>query len=748
MRSVLSKRIPRDLKKNFAKYFGMLLILVCAIMIGSSYQAVISGVQDYLNNISETNLQEDGFFEVTSKISNEDYQYFNDEKVQVVENFYATENSYDKTAKVLLFKERSDIDIVTIFEGKMPKASNEIAIDHVFARTRKIKIGEDISLIGNTYKIVGTVALPDYTSLFLNNTDLVMNTTNFGVSILSEDGFNEINDKYFTYRYSYRYINRDLSKKEQTNISEEMMKHLYTSGNSLITFLRSDQNQSICYLPMDIGTDAPTIITFVYILVAMIAFIFAILINSTIEKEAVIIGTLRASGYTKGEIIWHYLQPTLIVALLGSILGNLFGYTLMTKAFSDFYYTSYSVAPIVIKFNIPMFLLTTLLPVFIMIGINVLMLFRKLRLSPLKFLRKELKSGKSKKARKLPNVSFMKRFGMRVIGQNRGSYITLFTGIFLSSFLLLFGIGIKPLMDHYVSDVNNSLTYNYQYILKAPVGTTGGEKLYIQEFKTWFSLGNKDLSVACFGINDDSSYFKDAYTTDGISVSSSLASKLNLKVNSTLKVKDESNEKEYSFKINKIYDYKASMAVFMDQESLLSLMNKESGSYNCIISNEELNIDQAYLIKKITRDDILGASSQLLDSFATVILFVNIFSVVIYLVMMYILTKVVIDKNALSISYMKVFGYEPKEIRRLFITPSTVVAMISLLVCLPLEALTFKWILIFLSSLIDGYLDFYLPIYVYILIIVIGVVTYGLITLLHLRSINKIPMSDALKNRE
>ena len=748
MRSVLSKRIPRDLKKNFVKYFGMLIILVCTIAIGTSYQSATSGIETYLDEVVETKLQEDGFFEVTNKISEDDLLHFKDEKVDVYENFYASENAYDKTAKVLLFNERKSIDIPTIFEGEMPKASNEIALDHVFARTRKIKIGEEITLIDKTFKIVGTIALPDYTALFLNNTDLVMNTQNFCVSILSEEGFNAIEDKYITYRYSYRYQDRNLEKKEKVSKSDAMIKYLYTTGNPLNTFLRADQNQSIYFLPTDIGSDAPTITAFVYILIAMIAFIFAILINSAIEKEAVIIGTLRASGYTKGEIIWHYLQPTLIIAILGSALGNLIAYTLMAKAFCNFYYTSYSVAPIVIGFNLPMFLLTTLLPVALMIGINALMLYRKLRLTPLRFLRKELKSGKDRKARKLPNISFMKRYGMRVIGQNRGSYITLFTGIFLSSFLLLFGIGIRPLMDHYTEDVNNSLGFNYQYVLKAPTDVTGGEKLYIQEFKSWFDLGNKDLGVSCYGIKEDSTFFKDAYVTDGVSISSSLSNKLGLKVNDSIKVKDEMTDKEYNFTINKVYEYKASMSIFMDQEELLKIVEKESGTYNCILSNEELNINQSALIKKISREDILGASSQLLDSFEVVILFVNIFSVVIYLVMMYILTKVVIDKNALSISYMKVFGYEPKEIRKLFITPSTVVAMTSLLICLPLEALCFKWILIFLSSMIDGYLDFYLPFWVYLAIVGIGIVTYAVINLFHLRSIDKIPMSDALKCRE
>ena len=748
MRSVLSKRIPRDLKKNWLKYLGMLVILVCTIAVGSSYSTVTNGITKYLDDIVENNLQEDGFFEVTNKISNDDFLHFNEEKINVVENFYASENSYDGTAKVLLFNERKSIDLPTIFEGEMPKGSDEIALDHVFARTRDIQIGNSITLVSKTFKVVGTVALPDYTSLFLNNTDLVMNTKNFCVSILSEDGFNSIEEKFKTYRYSYRFVDRDLETKTKNTKAEEMMKYLYSTGNSVNSFLTADTNQSIFFLPTDIGTDAPTITAFVYILVGMIAFVFAILTNSSIEKEAVIIGTLRASGYTKGEIVWHYLQPTLIIAILGSILGNLLGYTAMVGTFSSFYYKSYSVGPIPILFNVPMFLLTTILPVVLMIGINTLMLFRKLRLTPLKFLRNELKSGKDRKARKLPNISFMKRFGLRVIGQNRGSYITLFTGIFLSSFLLLFGIGIRPLMDHYTEDVNNSLNYNYQYVLKAPTEVDGGEKLFVQEFKSYFDLGKKDIGVSCYGIKEDSTFFKDAYVKNGISISSSLANKMCLDVNDILKVKDSMTDKEYTFTINKVYDYKASMSIFMDQDSLLTTLEKEAGTYNCIVSNEELNIDQGCLIKKISRDDILGASGQLLDSFGAVLLIVNIFSVVIYLVMMYILTKVVIDKNALSISYMKVFGYEPKEIRSLFITPSTVVAFLSLIICLPLEALCFKWLLIFLSSMIDGYLDFFLPFWVYILILGIGAVTYGLITLLHLRSINRIPMTEALKNRE
>lgn len=118
------------------------------------------------------------------------------------------------------------------------------------------------------------------------------------------------------------------------------------------------------------------------------------------------------------------------------------------------------------------------------------------------------------------------------------------------------------------------------------------------------------------------------------------------------------------------------------------------------------------------------------------------------MIIMYILTKVVIDKNAISISYMKVFGYNDKEIRKLYLTATAIVAIASLIVCIPLEIGLFKLTLVFLSSMIEGYMEFYLPLRVYIEIVVIGMVSYFAINALHIHSIKKIPMTDALKNRE
>lgn len=56
-------------------------------------------------------------------------------------------------------------------------------------------------------------------------------------------------------------------------------------------------------------------IVLLYIVIVIMAFVFRITISNTIRKEAGVIGTLRASGYTKGELIRHYMTLPVIITL-------------------------------------------------------------------------------------------------------------------------------------------------------------------------------------------------------------------------------------------------------------------------------------------------------------------------------------------------------------------------------------------------------------------------------------------------
>ena len=314
-------------------------------------------------------------------------------------------------------------------------------------------------------------------------------------------------------------------------------------------------------------------------------------------------------------------------------------------------------------------------------------------------------------------------------------------------------MGLDPLIDNYVDEIDDSLTYEYQYILKSPVEVENkqAEKVLSYSLKTWFDLGEMDMSVSFMGVSEDTKFFDEIPISDNkneITISKPLAEKLNLDIGDELVFKDDYYDKEYKLKVGQICEYKGSLTAFVKRDELNRILGNPQGTYNSYISNEKLEIEEEYLAKYVTRADMVGAAKELMKSFEGVMQIINIFSVVIYMILMYILTKTVIEKNAIPISYMKVFGYNNKEIGKLYLNATTIVVCASLFICIPVEALCFKYILVYIGSMIEGHIPFYLPAWVYIGIILIGIVAYFAINTLHIKKINKISMSEALKNRE
>lgn len=144
------------------------------------------------------------------------------------------------------------------------------------------------------------------------------------------------------------------------------------------------QNQSICFTGDDMGSDRAMMVMLLYIVMAILAFVFGITISNTIRKEAGVIGTLRASGYTRRELIIHYMSLPVVITLIGALVGNILGYTLLKQVCAGMYYGSYSLPTYVTI--VEAFWMTTVVPVIIMLTINSGVTYYKLRLSPLKFI--------------------------------------------------------------------------------------------------------------------------------------------------------------------------------------------------------------------------------------------------------------------------------------------------------------------------------------------------------------------------
>ena len=245
-----------------------------------------------------------------------------------------------------------------------------------------------------------------------------------------------------------------------------------------------------------------------YVLIVIMAFVFSVTINHTVAREATVIGTLRASGYTRGEIFRHYLAVPMLVTFLAAIVGNVLGYTLFEDVARAMYMGSYSVTKYVTYWNADAFVKTTVVPMIIMFLVTSLSLWNKLSLSPLRFIRRDLKKSAGKKAVRLPHFRFFTRFRLRIILQNISSYLTMFAGLLFSALILMFGMMMTPLLHSYSEDAVKYMPAKYQYILSGTcnVDKKIAEKYCVGSLKMQDDFYDEE-EINIYGLIPDSKYY-------------------------------------------------------------------------------------------------------------------------------------------------------------------------------------------------------------------------------------------------
>ena len=777
MKNPLWKRLPRELKSDFGKYIVIFLFMTLTIGFVSGFLvADDSMLAAYDESFEKYNI-ENGNFTLSSRIDDSTISKIEEKgKVRICENFYRDEAvdadlDGETEGTMRIYQERTDMNLVCLMDGEMPAAKDEIAIDRMYADNNSLKVGDKLQIEGKELAVTGLVALSDYSCLFSNNSDMMFDSVKFGVAIMTEEGAEQFGTTHLEYRYSWQYEKEPEDDIQEKEMSEDFLDVLVKYAN-VTGFIPRYVNQAINFTGEDMGGDKAMIEVLLYILIAIMAFVFAVTTNNTITKEASVIGTLRASGYSRRELLVHYISLPVLVTILAAVLGNILGYTVFKGICADMYYGSYSLPTYETRWNADAFILTTFVPVLIMLVINLVLIARKLRLSPLKFLRHDLSTSKRKKAMRLPGFKFFNRFRLRIILQNKSSYITLFVGIFFANVLLLFGMMMVPLLDHYQKETVENMIAPYQYILNVPeepdedekftvlgmiqklltpsleTDTESAEKFCMESMKNVVP-GKEGESITVYGISDDSAYITEEMPEDGVLISDGYSEKYKVKAGDTILLKEAYGKKEYELTVKGIFQYPGALSVFMSMGEFRETFGKGEDYFNGYFTKEKIaDLDEDLIAATITEDDLTKISRQMDVSMGEMFQLINVFAIVLFALLIYLLTKLIIEKNATAISMVKILGYEDKEIRRLYLTSTTWVVVLSILLSLILSTWTIHGIYGYLMESFSGWLTLYLEPVVYPEMFAMGMGAYILVAILQFRRIQKIPMDIALKNVE
>lgn len=747
MKNPLRKRYLRELRQDFGKYLVIFLFLTAVIAFVSGFLVADGSMKRAYDESFSKYKVEDGHFELAAEAGEELLTELAGKDVSVYPLFY-TEQMIREDHTIRIFAERTQVNLPCVMEGYLPKTADEIAIDRLYAENNEIALGDILETEDKAYTVCGFIALSDYSTLFRNNTDIMFDAQKFCVGLVTQEAFAAFEKERLHYTYAWR--NREaLSDSESREKADSLLEFLKEKA-MLTDFVKQADNQAIQFTGEDMGGDKTMMIWLLYIVMVILAFIFAVTTANTIEQEAMVIGTLRASGYTKGELLRHYMFLPIIVTFVSALIGNVLGYTLLKEVVVEMYYHSYSLPTYVTIWNEEAFLLTTVVPGLIIFIVNLLVLYRKLALSPLQFLRRDLGRKKKTRVLRLPIRQFFMRFRIRVILQNIPVYLTLVTGILLASVLLLFGQMFLPLLDHFKEEVDSSAVAEYQYVLKAMVETKDGDAEKYAVLSLMTEVSEEEISV--YGIAEDSRYFQNMTlpTEQGsVLISGGYMEKYGLKAGDTILLKQKYEDEEYRFTVADSCYYPSTLAIFMSIEDFRAIFDKEEDYFSGYLSDKELtDIDSRFVASTITPYDLTIVTTQLKDSTGKMMYLMCGFAVLMYVLIMYLLSKIVIEKNAASISMVKILGYSNREVCRLYITATALVVASALLLGLPFSHLVIKAIYQVMMQSLNGWLPFYVEPGLYGKMLLFGCGSFLLVSLLHFNRVRKISMEEALKNGE
>ncbi len=702
-----------------------------------------------------------------SKATLEAEKNFKVTPVTVYENFYKDvpeDNDLDGNSdgKIRVYAYEDYINMATFNEGRKPENDKEIAIDRMHAENNGLKIGDKIKVQGKEFEITGLLAYVNYATLHEKNTDFMFDAISFDVAMVTPEAWDNLKGKTH-YVYAFKYVDSFSNDSEQKKLSDDFMSALITQSikeeNDLEDYVPEYLNQAVHFAPDDMGSDKEMGGVLLYILVMVLGFVFALTVMSTITKESTVIGTLRASGYTKGELIRHYMATPVAVTIFTALVGNILGYTVFKNIVVSMYFNSYSLPKYETYWYYEAFVKTTVVPVILMILINFVTVAYMLRLSPLKFIRRDLKTSRRKKAMRLPRFKFLARFRLRVLLQNIPNYIVLFVGIYFVVFLMTFAFGLPTTLKNYQAHATDDMFAKYQYVLKSNEDEDGNEintKTPVAErfsMATLYTTDGKRVGepISIYGLDADSKYIPLNGKVSGNEalISSAYADKFGLKEGDTVTLKARYTDDEYTFKIVGNYECISGLALYTSLDGFNEVFENPEGSFNGYLSNEEIkDIDPDYIAMTITEDDILKVSNQLNHSMGNYMNYFKVICLIAAAILIYLLTKVIVEKNENSISMVKILGYYNNEIASLYLLSTTVVVIISAIISalLGTQSLELVWHIILYRM--DGWLPAYVPFSSYFYMVLMVIAAYLIVMFIDYHRIKKIPMDQALKNVE
>lgn len=344
VRGALWKKALRDMKKSKAQFISIFIMSMLAISIVTGLDSIWYTVQKHAQAMySATNLSS-LWVTVANPSEQELWGIRQIEGVTQVEQRYTaaadTNLAGNPTLQIYALDDRSTLDQPDLRQGTFPRSGGAV-LDEMFAKAHGLKIGDSVSVKLNDVwvrvPITGLALSSEQIFAVKNSSTLMPDPNTYGFLVVRTGVLESVYG-----RKVYNQIGVKTSPGADLKHVEQRADAII--GNDLIGVIAQADSNSV----NSVNSRIQQFRTLSLVFPALFFIVTALITQSTmvrmVENQRGQIGLLKALGYSRRSILWHYTSYGVMVGLLGMAAGlvtgpNVFGRILVPRirlTFSDY----------------------------------------------------------------------------------------------------------------------------------------------------------------------------------------------------------------------------------------------------------------------------------------------------------------------------------------------------------------------------------------------------------------------------
>lgn len=518
-----------------------------------------------------------------------------------------------------------------------------------------------------------------------------------------------------------------------------------------------DQHQAFAYV-------------FVVIFVGIAVLVIATSMGRIVEKQRTQIGTMNALGMKRWKVILHYISYSLIVSVLGVIVGLAAGVGAGAPAMIGMFEQYYIVPGLHSAFH-PMYILIAVVIVAVCSFSCFLSCRKVLKIKPAEALRPAApKQGKKCIFERLPfwdKLSFNTQYNLRDISRAKLRTFMGIVGTAVGMLLMLYGVGCNQLVD-IMTDISFNKIYTTRYQVKLSADTKlvdadnladelSGELVMtdaveISKVKNASSAEKKKETLTVIegkqlynliDVNNEITQL----VPGTVGISRKLAADMGIKVGDTIYWHIYSKNEWHEAVVGSIYRSCETQGIAYLREDY----EKTGAEYTPMLLMTNASKAQAaaslkYVTGVNSREDMIAAYEKSMEVVNILVFVMVIFSTIMIVVVLYNSGSLSFNERIKELATLKVMGLQSTQIRHLLTVQNIWLSVIGIIIGTPLGNISLNAMMNSNGENFDYSLS--VPVADYIISAVIVLIVSMLVSFMFSSRIKKLDLVETLKGVE